>query len=157
MPTPTLWRLSRLVLLSLSLGLTACDSGGDTPTPTPTPTPLPTPVAAPTFSIASQVVPFDDGSQGLQFYTTPSEDVTLVRVDIKNPVGQSVTFNANNNVALANGTFALQDPSFAYFRISGTWTFTFIGSRAAGDRASFNVVVPLSVGALTAPSVPAAH
>lgn len=158
-PTLLLRRAALVVLaLSLGFGLAACDSGGEEvvvppvvppPVQPPPVQPPPGPTAA-SFPIASQVVAFGDGSQGLVFAVTPVENVRLVRVDIRNPLGTTATFNANNNVALGGMSFALQDPGFAYFRVSGAWSFTFIGATEPAGTA-FTVAVPLNVGARPAP------
>ena len=130
-------------ILFLSFIAVGCDSGGsgeddDNPPPAS---------VAPSFSIASIVVELADGSQGLQFAATPNADVELTRVNIRNPLGQTDVFNANNNVFLSGVSIALQDPGVGYFRVSGDWSFQFIGRRAAGDQSSFDVTVPLSVSA----------
>ena len=143
MLTASSWRLASVLALALSLSLTACDSGTEEPPPPPPP-----PVASPTFAIASQVVPLQDGSQGLQFAFTPSENVQIVRVDIRSPLGAVEPFNGNNTVFLGGTAYSLQDPGLAYSRISGTWTFTFIGSTAPGG-VGFTVATPVTVSALT--------
>ena len=130
-------------VLLLSFVAVGCDSGGDdNDDDNPPPT-----TVAPTFSLASVVVTLADGSQGLQFAATPNADVELTRVNIRNPLGQSEVFNANNNVFLSGQSIALQDPGIGYVRVSGDWSFQFIGRRAAGDQSSFDVTVPLSVSA----------
>ena len=134
-------RLSRYALVAtLLLTVAACDSGDPDPTPTPTPT-------APTFQIASVVVPLVDGTQGLQFAATPSADVRLVRVDVRNPLGQTEVFSPQDAIVLANESVALQAADEAYVRVSGNWSFRFVGARAAGTQETFDVTVPLTVNA----------
>lgn len=130
-------------ILFLSFIAVGCDSGGGGEDDDPPPPPA----AQPSFSIASVVVTLSDGSQGLQFAATPNADIELTRVNIRNPLGQSDVFNANNDVFLSGVSIALQDPGVGYFRVSGDWSFQFIGRRAAGDQSSFDVTVPLSVSA----------
>lgn len=132
----------RLLLLLALLPLAACDGGGDNEKEEE-----PIVVAPPTFSIASQTVKFNDGSDGIQFYVTPNEDIILVRVEITNPLNTNVTFNAGSATVVQSQSFPLQDAGFAYFRVSGPWKFQFVGRRASGDQASFNVTTSLSVGA----------
>ena len=47
-----------------------------------------------------------------------------------------------------------QTANEAYFRVSGNWTFRFVGQLAAGTQTTFDVTTPLSVNAL-APDAPA--
>lgn len=148
------YRFLFVLLLALPLAMTGCDSsdsngdgngnGDNDPPPTP-----------PSFNIASQTVEFPDGSDGIVFFVLPSEDVVLVRVDIRNPRGQTATFNAGSTTIVQGQEFPLQDANEAYIRISGTWSFTFVGRRAAGDQTSFEVTQTVTVGALTdTPSAP---
>lgn len=134
--------LSLLFALTLVLGVTACDSSDPDPDPDP---PAP---AAPTFSIASIPVTLGDGSAGLQFAATPNASVTLVEVVITNPIGQTERFNAQNVVVLQNQSTPLQDPNIGYTRISGNWTFRFVGARTPTvTGGNFDVTTSLSVGA----------
>lgn len=127
-----------LLLIALAFSVAACDSSEpEEPVEQP-----------PTFSIASRVVTLVDNSQGLQFFATPNDDVSLVRVDVRNPIGQSETFDAQRVIVLSGEVTPLQDPNFGYNRISGTWNFRFVGSRAAGSQQTFDLTVPLDVSAL---------
>ena len=132
-------RLGTLAVLALSLGLTACDSGSDEPTPTPTPT-------APTFSIASIGGTLSDGTPGIAFFATPSEDVTIASVRIQSPVGALPPFNANNQLFLSGSPIGFQDAGNGYPRVSGTWTFTITGARSP-SATPFTVTVTLPVAA----------
>ncbi len=144
-----MFKLSRVALVAaLAFTLTACSSSEPDPPPPPPPG-----TAAPTFSIASVVVPFGDGTQGLQFAATPNADVRLIRVDIRNPLGNNRTFSPQNAVQLQGETVALQNDDEAYVRVSGTWNFRFVGARAAGGQETFDVTVPLDVSAF-APEQP---
>lgn len=132
--------------MPLLFAASACDSSEPEPDPTP---------VAPTFAIASVPVTLGDGTPGLQFFATPSASVTLTEVVITNPVGQSVRFNAQNVVSLQGQPAALQDPGIGYIRVSGNWTFQFIGARSpAVADGNFNVTTSLSVGAAQ-PGAPA--
>lgn len=143
------WALPLVLLTSLSFA--ACDSGSSTPDPTPTPTPT---VTAPTFAIASVPVMLADGSAGLQFAATPSASVTLSEVVITNPVGGVERFNAQNANVLSGSPFALQDDNVGYNRVSGTWTFRFVGARSpAVTNGNFDVTTTLPVSAF-APAAP---
>lgn len=145
--------LARLSLVFvLAAGLVACDSSEPDPvttppviTPPPTTTPPPAP-AAPVFPVASRPVALNDGTSGLQFFMTPSENARITRIDIRNPVNQTRTFNANEDVALQGVTFNMQEPDFIYFRISGEWSFTIIGATSPAS-VPFSVVETVTVGA----------
>ncbi|MFN3595713.1 MAG: hypothetical protein ACK41D_00405 [Rubricoccaceae bacterium] len=130
-----------LLALSLVLTATACDNNSPDAPPQP---------SAPTFQIASVVVPLVDGTQGLQFAATPSADVSIIRVDVRNPLGNQIVFSPQNTIVLQNQAFPLQSPNEAYIRVSGTWTFRFVGQLAAGTQQTFDVTTTLNVGALTA-------
>ncbi|WP_412068980.1 hypothetical protein [Rubrivirga sp. IMCC43871] len=130
-----------LLLAALLFSVAACDSGE--------PEVLDPPEAQPTFQIASVVVPFGDGTQGLQFAAIPNADVRIVRVDIINPIGNAIVFSPQESVILAGERVPLQAGNEAYFRVSGSWSFRFVGTRAAGSQSSFDVTTPLSVSART--------
>ena len=135
--------LFRLAPLALVLLLAAgCDSGEpDEPETPPSP-------AAPTFAIASRVVTLDDNSQGLQFFMTPSADVTLNLLEVRNPLGQGGAAPIQNLNILGGNTEALQDDGTAYNRVSGDWRFRFRGYLTAqGPSAPFDVTTTLSVSA----------
>ena len=131
--------LALFVLLLLPLA--ACDSGGAMEEEEPPPE------APPSFEIATRSVTLVDNTPGIEFYVRPNEDIVLVRVDMQTPLGGSITFNAGSSTIVRNESFALQDPGTAYTKISGNWTFTLVGSRAAGTRASFNVNQSVNVSA----------
>lgn len=131
--------LCLLALVALALPIAACSSSEPEDTETEPP---------PSFQIASIVVPFGDGTQGLQFAARPSADVSLVRVDITNPVGNSIVFSPQTAIVLSGQAVQLQNANEAYFRVSGNWTFRFVGSRAAGSQATFDVTTSLPVSAV---------
>lgn len=146
MPVSFRWVLT--LLLAAPLFLTACDSGGDDDDDTPPPS------TAPTFAIASAPVTLADGSAGLQFAATASANVVLTEVVITNPVGQTERFNAGGNTFLSGAPIALQADDVGYTRISGNWSFRFIGSTTApATPTPFTVTTPLSVGARPAPGL----
>lgn len=139
-------RLPLFLLATVALLLAACDSSE--PAPPPPPPPPPPTVTPPTFSIASIPVTLADGSAGLQFAATPSVSVTLTEAVITNPINQVQRFNAQNVVVLAGQTTPLQDAGIGYTRISGTWTFRFIGARSpAVPDGQFDVTTTINVGA----------
>ena len=105
-------------------------------------------MTAPSFSIASIPVTLDDGRAGLQFAATPSASVTLSEVVITNPVGGVQRFNAQNANVLSGTPVELQDDGTAYVRISGTWTFRFVGARSpAVTNGNFDATASLPVSA----------
>ncbi|PAP76135.1 hypothetical protein [Rubrivirga marina] len=128
-----------LALLAFVLPIAACDSSE--------PEPEPVGETPPAFQIASVVVPFGDGTQGLQFAATPNADVRIVRVDVRNPLGNTTVFSPQESIILSGESVPLQASNEAYVRVSGNWSFRFVGTRAAGSLASFDVTTPLSVSA----------
>ncbi|RMD96524.1 MAG: hypothetical protein D6814_11225 [Calditrichaeota bacterium] len=129
-------------LLALTLAMLSIGCGKNNPA-APEPTVEPTP----TFSISSKPVILNDGNAGIQFFAQPDMDVILVRVEIKDPLGNSFTFNAGSATVVKGEVMALQDTNLAYFRVSGKWTFKFVGNKATGSKASFDVTATLNVSA----------
>jgi hypothetical protein len=99
----------------------------------------------PTFSMASLEASCSDPC--IQFFATPTEDVILVKVVIKPPAGSSMTYNLGSSTCIQGVTLSLQDEGKAYLKISGKWTFTFTGSKAAGSKKSFVVSSFITVSA----------
>ncbi|MEM1118448.1 MAG: hypothetical protein AAF845_18775 [Bacteroidota bacterium] len=130
--------LSLAVILGALVAFPACDS--DDPEPDPT--------FSPSFSIASQVVDLQAGGQGLLFFFTPSVNVEITEVLIRNPLNQTERFNGNNNVFLSGEANPLQEAGLAYTRISGSWSFEFNGRDANDGSRNFNVTVTENVSAL---------
>ena len=128
------------LLAVLLLALPACD-GGDPEEPEPVD-------VDPTFEIASRVVTLDDNSQGLQFFVTPNMDVTLNRIEIRNPLGQGGAAPIQNLVILGGQTEALQEDDFGFFRVSGSWRFSFGGTLRNDPTNAFDVTTTLNVSAL---------
>ena len=141
--TPMPRALRFLVLFALVFSVAACDSSEPEPEPEP---PVEVP---PTFDIASVVVPVVGGAQGLQFAATPNADVRIVRVDVRNPLGRTEVFSPQEAIILSGQPVTLQNDDEAYPRISGNWSFRFVGTRAAGSLTSFDVTTPLPVSART--------
>ena len=75
-------------------------------------------------------------------------DVTLNRIEIRNPLGEGGAAPVQNLVILANQTEALQESDFGYFRVSGNWRFSFGGTLRADPTNAFDVTTVLSVSAL---------
>jgi hypothetical protein len=136
------YRFLLMLLIALPLTLAACDSSDPDDEPEPEPTPV-----APNFNVLSEPVVFNDGTAGLVFSAIPDADVVLVRVEITNPRNQNQTFNAQQATVVRGEEVALQDPGIGYVRVSGTWTFTFVGRRATGDQDSFEVIETIEVSA----------
>lgn len=132
-----------MMLLFASLFIGCPNPDGPEPEPEPEPTPEPAVV----FSIASQNTTLVYGNEGILFYATPAEDVVLVKAEIKNPVGDIITYNLNSTTYISGQAISLQDAGMAYIKVSGTWTFTFTGSRATGTKSSFVSVATVNVGA----------
>ena len=132
-------RLIRTLLFATSLLLlTAC--GGDSGT-------KPKEDPAPSFRIASVKVQCNTGDECIRFFAKPDTDVLLVKVIIRPPAGDAITFNAGSDTFIKEEDVALQDANVAYFRVSGQWTFTFVGNHATGNKSSFEVVTTVDVSA----------
>lgn len=102
--------------------------------------------ADPSFTISSVNVPLQGGAEGIQFFARSTKDISLIRVNIKNPVGTESIFNVNGNVFLTDELIALQDANVGYVRASGSWTFRFVGNHEPGKE-SFDVTQTLNVSA----------
>lgn len=103
-------------------------------------------VPAPSFSIASTTVQ-EDGLTFVLFWFTPSEDIELGRTEIKNPTGDNFLFSGQNQLFIGGESYYMD----AYLRISGNWTFRFVGKSSPGDNA-FDVRTVVSVGAKELPN-----
>ncbi len=128
--------LRLLVLAALVLSVAACDSSE----------PMEFGVPDPSFQVPAIPQSFSDGTAGLQFAAVPDTDIELSSVVIRNPLGDQVTFNAGNTLVLAGTRILLQEPGFIFFRVSGTWSFTFTGinESGAGERFSVSTTVPVA-------------
>jgi|GEM_PF-757362 len=133
-------KLVSTLLLLLSLFLFGC-SKDDSPTG-------PEEVPPPNFSLSSRNVQLQGGAEGIEFYALPNRDVRLVRVDITNPIGQSINFNAGGQVFITGqgNPIALQQQGTAYTRLSGNWNFRFVGNHEPTQE-PFDVSQSLSVSA----------
>ncbi|MFQ5752617.1 MAG: hypothetical protein ACE5HI_11525 [bacterium] len=132
--------LTAFVLMTLALSL-YLGCGGDNKNPAAPQAPTP-----PSFTISSVNVDLADGSAGIQFFGKSSKDVSLIKVNIANPIGGEITFNAGGDVFLKDEVIALQDANTGYFRVSGSWTFKFIGNLEP-SKDSFEVTQSLNVSA----------
>ncbi len=112
-------KLYRVALLLLPVLLFACGKKGPSEPEAPPP---------PKFNISTVNVTLADGSDGIQFFAKPDKDVRLVRVDITNPLGNKTSFNAGGEIYVKDQLIELQAPGTAYIRVSGTWTFEFVGN-----------------------------
>ena len=101
----------------------------------------------PSINVASINVTCGTGQDCIQFSARPDKDVLFVKVVITNPVGDEVTFNLGSSTVIDGENIALQANDFAYFRISGEWTFVFTGNLATGDKSSFVVTTNVNVSA----------
>jgi hypothetical protein len=106
--------------------------------------------APPVFSISSVNVDLQGGTQGIQFFARSNRDISLIRVNIKNPIGSQEVFNVGGNVFLTDEVIALQDANIGYIRVSGTWEFRFVGNHEPGKQ-SFDVTQTLNVSAKAIP------
>ena len=107
----------------------------------------PEPTPPPNISVASVNVTCGNNQDCIQFSARPDKDVVFVKVVISNPVGEEVTFNLGSSTVIDGENIALQAADFAYFRVSGEWTFEFTGNLATGDKSSFVVTTSVTVSA----------
>jgi hypothetical protein len=102
-------------------------------------------VINPEFGVTSVNVTLDIG-EGVQFFAKcTNDDVKMTKVTIKSPLGVSTyEFNLNGQYFLKNELFALQADNTGYLKLSGAWTFNFVGNRTA-DGTSFSANASLNV------------
>ncbi len=124
-----------------SLLITGC-SKDDNPTGPEVPTP-------PSFAISSHNVQMG-GVDYIQFYARPNMNISLIRVDITNPLGNKQIFNVGGGVFLTEEVIHLQDPNWGYYRISGSWDFRFVGNHEP-TKEGFDVTQTLNVSAKIMP------
>jgi len=100
----------------------------------------------PAFSVTATTVWLQGGGDGLQFDAKCTNDnVTMTKVEILDPVQPpAVTYNFNGAAFVKNEVFGLQSSQEAYYKNTGTWSFTFIGTRT-GDGTNFSVLTTLAV------------
>jgi hypothetical protein len=123
-----------ILLLSIAILFTNCkDKTDDDP-------------VVPAFSITATTVPLQGGGDGLQFDAKCTNDnVTMTKVEILDPLGPpAVTYNLNGTAFVKNEVFGLQSSQEAYYKNTGTWSFTFIGTRT-GDGTDFSILTTLAV------------
>ncbi|MFQ5675091.1 MAG: hypothetical protein ACE5G1_04270 [bacterium] len=136
--------LAKVTIVAASLILSACSSDSNNIMQPEMPT-----VTPPSFNISSVNAQFADGTDGIQFFARPSKDISLIRVEVTNPLNNGVTVNAGGEVFLTDEVMELQDTGFIYFRVSGSWKFRFVGNLEPGKEA-FDVTQSVNVSAKTA-------
>ena len=129
-------------VLLASLLITGCGKD-DNPTGPEAPAP-------PNFTLSSINVQLQGGVEGIQFFGRSSRDISLVRVNITNPLGGQQVFNAGGNVFLTDEVIALQEANTGYVRVSGSWSFRFVGNHEP-TKESFDVTQTLNVSAKLTP------
>jgi hypothetical protein len=100
----------------------------------------------PVFTVTANTVQLQGGGEGLQFFAKcTNEDVKMTKVTITDPLSvQSATNELNGNSIAKNTQFSLQDDNVGYVKETGTWNFTFEGTRTA-DNANFSVNATLTI------------
>lgn len=106
--------------------------------------------ADPVFTLSSINIELQGGTQGIQFFARSNKDISLIRANIKNPIGNETVFNAGGNVFLTDEVIGLQEPNIGYLRVSGEWTFRFVGNHEP-TKESFDVTRTLNVSAKAMP------
>ncbi|MCX6252827.1 MAG: hypothetical protein NTX61_18995 [Bacteroidetes bacterium] len=101
----------------------------------------------PAFGVSATPVTLDIGP-GLDFFATcTNDDVKMTKVTIYAPLNSSTyEFNLNGTYFLKNQIIALQADLTGYLKVSGIWTFSFVGNRTA-DGASFSTTATVNVSA----------
>ena len=132
-----------IIALLVFIALSGCTKKEESNPVTPTPTPE---EPAPTFNLSAQPVTLATGDAGLCFFAfCISDDILLVKVVVKNPRGESVTYNAGSITVLQNQEFECEPAGTGYFKYLGTWYLTFYGNKAMGTKSSFTVTKSISV------------
>lgn len=129
-------------VLAFSVFLFGC-SDDDNPTEPEGPTP-------PNFTLSSVNVQLQGGAEGIQFFARTNKDISLIRVNISTPIGGEQIFNAGGGVFLTDEIIALQNANTGYVRVSGSWSFRFVGNHEP-TKESFDVTQTLNVSAKIAP------
>ncbi|MHB8842571.1 MAG: hypothetical protein ACYC56_12450 [Candidatus Aquicultor sp.] len=128
-----------LLIVILVIAMSGCKKSDNNPV-------TPPPTVPPDFNISAQPVTLATGDAGLTFSAhCTTDDVNLIKVVVQNPIGNSQTFNANNNLFLKDEEFQCQNAGTGYVKYLGTWSLTFAGNKASGSKASFTVTKTLSV------------
>ena len=139
--------LSTISLFMLALGVLGCPGPEYYDEPEPTPAPQPAVEQAPDFYATTEPVALDDGTQGFRFVVRPTQDVVLVKIEIKLPTGSTETYNMNSRTFLKGSQFRLPSGDLAYRRMSGTWKVILTGNKAVGTSQGFTVTKTVEVGA----------
>ncbi len=100
----------------------------------------------PAFTLSSLNVGLAGGVSGIQYFARTDKDISLIRVNITNPIGGEQVFNAGGEVFLSNELIGLQEDGTGYVRVSGAWTFRFVGNHEP-TKESFDITQTLSVSA----------
>ena len=122
--------------------LGACGSDAPTaPSPAPqTPPPAdvttpplpPAPAPAPSITVTAQV---PEGSACLVFYAKSNEDLVIYTGKLEDPLQRTYRVDpaGGQTFVMGQGLLAtLQPAGWCYPKLSGTYTFTFTGTRASG-------------------------
>jgi hypothetical protein len=122
-----------LLLLSIAILFTECKKKTDDP-------------VVPTFTITATTVQLQGGGEGLQFDAKcTNTDIKMTEVRIVDPNQLPViTYSLNGTEFNKNEIFGLQSSEEAYYKQTGTWSFTFIGTLIS-DGTSFSVPTTLAV------------
>jgi hypothetical protein len=98
------------------------------------------------FSMSSIPNTDADGNPTIDFYAMPSEDIFIQNITVVTPLNGVHTIVKNQ--AVPKGTAILcNDDGMTWTKISGTWTFSFGGSKSTGDLGGFSISSTLKVGA----------
>jgi len=122
-----------ILLLSITILFTNCKKDKEDP-------------VVPAFSITATTVMLQGGGDGLQFKAKcTNTNVEMTEVQIVDPLQSPVnTYNLNGANFVKNVIFDLQGADEAYYKQTGTWSFTFIGNRTS-DGSSFSISTTLAV------------
>ncbi len=128
--------LVALLVFSISFG---CSSKDDDDNPLAPAQPQP-----PGFTISSINVALQGGTEGIQFFGRANKDVSVIRVDVIDPLNQKTVYNVGGGVFLSAEIIAFQDTNFGYFKASGQWSFRIVGN-AEPSKETFDVTINFNV------------
>ena len=100
----------------------------------------------PAFTVTYSTVQIQGGLQGLQFTAKcTNNEVKLTKVMITDPLNSTpIEYDFNGTTFTQNEQFNLQATDEAYYKLTGTWKFQFVGTRTS-DNTNFAVDASLTV------------
>ncbi len=131
--------LLAIVTVSLSMIYGSCNKDDDDPAPVPTP-------YSPGFDVSS-ISGIVGGIEAIEFaIRCTTDDVELVRIDVRAPDGSSGTYTGGGDIWLKDEMMYIPD---TFPKVSGTWSFTISGTIKSGSHngEGYSVSKSVPVGA----------